>query len=195
MQDLDEQLYSIIPSIFIECYPWDINKYSPKTEVKITYSDIEFNIKFICFEKNVQAKYLSTNDPVYKDSCVEFFFNPLPEKTPRYINFEINAAGAYLLQVGEEKEVRQYINDIDKSTFNIRNYIETDFWSVEFSIPFSFIEKYYGKIDFKSGYKMKANFYKCGDDTAYPHYGCWSEIVNDVPNFHLSRFFGELVLE
>ena len=41
----------------------------------------------------VTIKYTHFNDPVFKDSCVEFFFNPFPEHREEYFNIEFNAIG------------------------------------------------------------------------------------------------------
>jgi hypothetical protein len=41
---------------------------------------------------------------------------------------------------------------------------------------------------------MRGNFYKCGDKTIHPHYGCWSPIELPKPDFHCSDFFGEIIL-
>ncbi|WP_084054648.1 carbohydrate-binding family 9-like protein [Caldicoprobacter faecalis] len=62
------------------------------------------------------------------------------------------------------------------------------------SIPFYFIEKYYGGQDFRCGKRIKANFYKCGDKTKYPHWGCWNRIDTPHPDFHRPEFFGDLIL-
>ena len=37
------------------------------------------------------------------------------------------------------------------------------------------------------------NFYKCGDETEFPHYGMWSEAVSDTPDFHRPECFGRLI--
>jgi hypothetical protein len=195
MNKMNEELWRDIPSLLIDNYPWDINKYRPNTEVKLAYSDSKLMVKFIIAEKNPKAEYENINEPVYKDSCVEFFFNPAPEKSDEYINFEMNSKGNLLLQIGKNKEDRQFINGIDINMFNIISYIGNKFWTLEFSIPIYFIEKYYKDITFYSGYKISGNFYKCGDETLYPHYGCWNEIDSKAPNFHLPQFFGELILE
>ncbi|RJQ39634.1 MAG: hypothetical protein C4550_05000 [Nitrospiraceae bacterium] len=68
-------------------------------------------------------------------------------------------------------------------------------WNIEFSVPFNFIEEYYGKTCFKPGKVMNGNFYKYGDDTLYPHYGCWNEVFNPIPDFHRPECFGYLVLK
>ncbi|WP_025700605.1 carbohydrate-binding family 9-like protein [Paenibacillus forsythiae] len=51
------------------------------------------------------------NAPVYTDSCVELFMQPLPGSDPRYLNFECNAGGALLLQIGEGRENRLALTD------------------------------------------------------------------------------------
>ena len=44
------------------------------------------------------------------------------------------------------------------------------------------------------GKLIRANFYKCGDDTAYPHYGMWRPFQSDKPDFHRPEEFGEIWL-
>ena len=44
------------------------------------------------------------------------------------------------------------------------------------------------------GMTLRANFYKCGDDTAQPHYIAWNAVDHPTPNFHLPQYFGELHL-
>jgi hypothetical protein len=46
-----------------------------------------------------------------------------------------------------------------------------------------------------SGQKIKANFYKCGDETPEPHFLSWNPIDLPQPNFHAPQFFGLLNLE
>lgn len=105
--------------------------------------------------------------------------------------------------------VDTYNNQPSKNNISSKNYDETlsnsrnnavqsccsKFWAVQYSIPFTFIEKYFGKLDIKSGYRLEGNFYKCGDETKYPHYGCWNPIKISSPDFHRPEFFGDLILE
>ena len=44
-------------------------------------------------------------------------------------------------------------------------------------------------------HSIRANFYKCGDKTAHPHYLSWSPIDTPKPDFHRPDFFGELLLD
>lgn len=42
------------------------------------------------------------------------------------------------------------------------------YWEVAWQIPFAYLEKYYGKMYFSAGKRMKANFYKCGNEAEFP---------------------------
>ncbi|MBL4937142.1 hypothetical protein JK636_15435 [Clostridium sp. YIM B02515] len=195
-------IWQSISKVDIDCFPWDTSGYKPMTEVEMFYTNEYFKLRFIAHEKKVRAIYLNINEPVYEDSCVEFFIVPKSQMEERYMNFEFNAFGNLLLGIGSNRHNRALIN-VDPAIFeiktsinpgNIREY-DGSVWTLEFKIPFEFIEKYFGKIDFSSGYKMRGNFYKCGDKTKFPHYGSWNPIVNEKPDFHLSQYFGEFILE
>ncbi len=198
----DNCIWNEIDSLCIDCYPWNLNGYMPVTKVKLLYTELCFHILFKSYEKNPMITYFRMNEPVWKDSCVEFFFNPDPENDERYLNFEVNAAGTLLLGIGNGRQNRLYINDVEPEIFNIRplfSYEQSyssniESWSVEYCIPFNLIKKYYENFSVASGKKMAANFYKCGDETAYPHYGCWNPIEYSKPDFHRPEFFGTLII-
>ena len=191
----------------ISCFPWDENGYMPKTEARVVYTEKGFYVYLISYEKEIRAEYVKMNDPVCKDSCMEFFFNPNPEKDERYMNFELNPLGTLYLGIGKDRFDSKKVTDAAVAgipgLFDIKPYAAGEvsqdspepFWSIQFFIPFSFIEKLYGNLDFISGMRMTGNFYKCGDDTRYPHYGCWNKVINEEPDFHRSESFGTLILE
>ena len=56
------------------------------------------------------------------------------------------------------------------------------------------IKGLFGKADFSPGDVLRGNFYKCGDDAAFPHYGMWSPVLTGEPDFHRPEYFGELAL-
>lgn len=194
-----EKLESI-QEIIIDSYPWD-KTYMPRTFAKIFYTSRGMHVFFKSYEKRITATYLQTNDPVYLDSCVEFFFNPNPEKDKRYFNLEMNPFGTFLIGIGEGRYDRKRIDDLSPEILQVSTSVTPqtidnysgDFWTVQYTIPFSFIEKYYGKLQVGTGYKMKANLYKCGDETFYPHFGSWNPINLEKADFHCPEFFGDLV--
>lgn len=195
-------LLNLIEEAVVNSYPWD-NTYTPKTAAKIFYTESRICISFKAWEEKITATYLNINDPVYKDSCVEFFFNPNPKTDKRYFNLEMNPFGAFLLGIGEGRQNRTLIDDVTPEVFQITTSVTPQtlenyngkYWTVQYSIPFAFIEKYYGKIDFISGHVMKANLYKCGDLSHYEHYGSWNPITLDKPDFHCPEFFGDFIFK
>jgi len=46
-----------------------------------------------------------------------------------------------------------------------------------------------------TGRRVKANFYKCGDNMKTPHYLSWNPIGTERPNFHTPDYFGTIVFE
>lgn len=196
-------IWERIPAAAIETTPWDENGYRPKSEARAFYTEKAFHVQLKSFEKEIKAVYRNMNDDVYKDSCLEFFLNPNPEGDTGYMNFEINPVGALLLGLGRERNGRKLLNVDFRGIFDIKTSVNEEnlknytgpFWSVEFTIPYEFIRGIYGPLEFESGWKMKGNFYKCGDETVYPHYLCWNNILRSDPDFHVPEYFGTLILK
>jgi hypothetical protein len=132
---------------------------------------------------------------------VEFFINPFPRKSDDYINIEINAVGAMLIAKGNNRNNRKIFSEQDVESFEIISSIKKPldgiyggaYWTLHYKIPIAFFEKSYNE-KFTGG-SCSANFYKCGDETEYPHYGMWNKIELDNSDFHVPQFFGELVFE
>ncbi len=194
---VSDEIWQAVPAADIEFAPWDENGYRPKSTAKMFYTEEAFHVMLKSSEEEIKAVYKNMNDPVYKDSCLEFFLNPNPEADKRYMNFEFNPLGTLLLGIGEGRNDRELLYTNWKEVFCVKTSIENkgqSFWSVEFCIPFEFIKGIYGTVEFTPGHKMKGNFYKCGDETKYPHYMCWNNILKGTPDFHVPEFFGEFVL-
>ena len=182
-----------IASIKIDSYIWG-KDYMPETKAWLYHITGQgFMLKMRCEERAPRATYTEANQPVYKDSCMEFFANYYPgEEGTGYINFEMNSNGAVLCEYGQPGD-RFYLKDrgFDVPTPQVTK--GEDFWEIELCIPDAFIKEVYGK-DFIAP-MIKGNFYKCGDDTDIPHYGSWAPIDHPTPAFHKPVFFGELVVQ
>ena len=88
----------------IEMVPWPVFSYKPEALFAIAYNDDGILIKYFVREKSIRAMYHRANEPVYKDSCVEFFISFDGED--EYYNFEFNCIGACLLGFGTGKSGR-----------------------------------------------------------------------------------------
>lgn len=152
-----------------------------------------FALRMTCKEENPKALYTNYNDPVYKDSCMEFFasFNP---ESKLYMNFEMNSNGAFLSAVRTERANKTPIDKLAELP-EVKAVHTADGWTVEVFFSNGFIGKTFGKDSFAIGDSFKGNFYKCGDETEIPHFGMWSPIESEKPDFHRPEFFGKFIVE
>lgn len=180
-------------------YLWEDNGYCPEANARVYYTSDSIHVMLGAYEKEIKAVYERMNDPVYKDSCLEFFIQPDPGRDCRYLNFEFNSKGVLLLGLGCDRNGRAIIDGSEFKLFGIKTFVKPlagiKEWGVEFKIPFEFLARLFPTFDAAFPGSMKGNFYKCGDDTDYPHFGCWSRIGSDNPDFHQSCYFGTLIFE
>lgn len=142
-------------------------------------------------EKKIRAEYTAPLSPVYKDSCLEFFF--MPEGEDRYFNFEINPNGCLLLGFGRSREDRCMIVRQDmKELFDIRTARTEDGWEVFYRIPGDFLRLFRPEFTFAG--TLPANVYKCGDLTEQEHYLSWNPVSSGIPDFHRPGDFGRMIL-
>ncbi|HEX7366592.1 MAG TPA: carbohydrate-binding family 9-like protein [Pelobium sp.] len=177
--------------------PWN-SDFSGEVDFSIAHTDAGILLQFSVIEENVLARFTKANDPVYKDSCVEFFI--ALDQDEAYYNFEFNCTGTCLAGFGTSAEDRKLlstekIRQIEvTSTFKSLIFKEKEMvkWQLTMLIPNAVFE--FHKIDSFKGRKAHVNFYKCGDDLPKPHYLCWNPIINTVaPNFHLPNYFGKAI--
>ncbi len=178
----------------IKNYLWEKNGYKPKTYFDITLNNNIINVCIKSYETNIKYSQKGNRALVHNDSCVEMFCNFSPQNSEEYINFEFNPIGANHIAIGEGRMGRSFISDDDVEKLNIKASIQKDFWQIEFQITETFLNRYYNDINIKPGMKVKANFYKCGDKTDFPHYGCWNEVKSAVPDFHRPEYFKYVIL-
>ena len=189
-----------VPALAVEHYLWLANGYAPRVEAKLCWSEKFLYAKFRVGEKRVRVRYTKFQDPVYKDSCVEFFIDAFPTKGLGYVNFETNAAGTLLAAFGPDRAHRRPLWPEDLAGFAVESLIpgpvEGEYgaaeWTLEYRVPLALFEKLYGQA-IGPGHRAAANFYKCGDETETPHYGAWSPVRTPSPDFHRPEFFGEIV--
>jgi hypothetical protein len=177
--------------------PWPTVFDRPEVMFNIGYGDDAIFLAFRVKERHFKAIYQHTNDPVYKDSCVEFFIGFDEDDT--YYNFEFNGIGTALGAYGSADKREQlpvsFVNQIKRTVNNKQVPGESLLfeWELALTIPFSVFYRH--SISTLKGRTCKANFYKCGDDLPEPHFLCWNNITADKPNFHLPQYFGTLIFE
>ena len=155
-----------------------------------------FELTMWCFEEDPLAVYRNPNEPVHTDSCMECFLNVFPEQTEKgYISVEVNANGASHSSFGTDRHNRDYILNLGQPhpevevTYHVRDGRKC--WQTRCLIRRDVLEALYGRpCDFGPGHKMRANFYKCAEAVAQPHWGAWSAVSR--LDFHMPEHFGIL---
>lgn len=171
--------------------------YCPETKFFVAFSNEALFVKFIVAEKNVRAIYLNDQEPVWQDSCVEFFCKK-PD-SDSYINFEFNCLGTCLStkRKNRNEDVIPFSDNqmklIDRFSSLKKEPVELIAgmanWNLTVKIPFAVLE-----IEFENLPEyLKVNFYKCGDYTLNPHYVSWNPILTENPDFHCPEYFGKLI--
>ena len=183
-----------IPEIVITDY---INPdgYCPKIVFSVTYSDAGFHVHFDAYEKNPKRVINEHFGPVHLDSCLEWFINFDPEHTHKYINFEVNSAGFINFSLRVDRNNDEKFTLEDAECLGIKTEILDDMWTLDYTVPFEFIKKYYPHYEFKTGAVLPSNVYKCGDETEFEHYGCWKMVDREKPDFHKPEYFGRMIIE
>ena len=171
--------------------------YKPVCAGSIARYDEGLAIRFHVCGFDLRARNTEDNGRQWEDSCCEFFVQePAGE---RYFNFEINCIGRILGASGPGRKDRVRLDPADLArirritTLPVRPYDEADSlhaWDIAVLIPFDL----FGADPACPPETLKANFYKCGDETAHPHFLSWSPIDTPQPDFHRPEFFGELIL-
>jgi hypothetical protein len=173
--------------------------YKPIAYFHIARSKEAVFIKFFVFCNALRAIYSHDQEPVYEDSCVEFFCKPV--ESAKYTNFEFNCIGTCSAsrRKGRNEEVEPFSAAEMKSIERFPSIAPHPFeeikgnfdWELIVKIPF----KLMGIDPNDLPEKMLGNFYKCADGTELPHYLSWNLIQTEKPDFHRPEFFGELFLK
>ena len=186
--------WSRIPALDVDNYQW-CQPLDIKMKAQICYDETGLHIHLQAWEKDIRAELTEPMSMVCEDSCMEFFFRP-QEGDIRYFNLEINPNGQMYIGFGPNlpQLVRLVLQEEDTLLQKKCNYTE-DGWEAFYTFPVSVIRVFYPGYELKSGRKLYANSYKCGDETVNPHYISWNYIDLLDPSFHQPEHFGLMVLE
>ncbi len=184
----------------VECVNWDEFPYLPEVKFRIAHTGDMMLLHWVVDEQLIKAEVTENNGKVWTDSCVEFFFSLDDGKS--YYNLEMNCIGTALLGYREAGKNAKHAGDefVDSifrhSSLGNKALDEEpceEPWELFAAIPAKALFAH--QITDFSGLKIKANFYKCGDELSVPHFISWKPINTLEPSFHQPDFFGELELE
>jgi len=184
---------------FIKNVNWPAQyPYCPDSEFLMARSINSLYINFKISENNLRALYLNDQEPVWEDSCVEFFCKK--SENDSYMNFEFNCIGTCVATTrkGRDKDVVPFsesqMKQIDRFPILYRQTFREKegpgYWELTVRIPFELL----GIDSANMPEKLLANFYKCADGSSSPHYVSWNPIATAQPDFHCPEYFGEILL-
>ena len=195
-QDLETALELGGARFDVQCANWpETFPYTPFCGGRGARTKDALVVDFRVSGMDLRAQNTEDNGRQWEDSCVEVFIQD-PEKAD-YYNFEINAlvlACYGPVREGRTRRPQEQMEQILRFGHLEGGPLDKDgiqTWRVGVVIPFELIGIHPDNLP----HSIRANFYKCGDKTAHPHYVSWSPIDTPKPDFHRPDFFGELILK
>lgn len=181
-----------IPAVKIANNNWPEYPKGPDTEFKIALLDDKLCVAYTVKESSPRAVNHNDQEPVWEDSCVEFFCRVPGD--PHYFNLEFNSLGTCVAsrRLSRKDDVQPLS---EEQLIQIRRcpVVDEDEWNLMIEVPLSLILPHNSKKD-EATEMIEANFYKCGDKTDSPHFMSWSPIDLPAPDFHCPAYFGQLHL-
>jgi len=169
----------------------------PEVKFVVAYKHDALCLKYYVKETTHLATYRTSNEPVFKDSCVEFFI--AVNGSGNYYNFEFNSLGTCLASYGKDRHDRlklapDVIAEITSRVKWINYSPATNQFEWELTVILPVKVFCFDDIQFQPLQQYQVNFYKCGDNLPEPHYLAWNPVRSTVMDFHQPHFFGALQL-
>ena len=178
----------------ISSTPWAAYNYLPDVSFAVSHCNDAIILTYSVSENYTQARFHAINDPVYNDSCVEFFIS---FNMPYYYNLEFNCLGIAMIGYGKNRSMRDLLQEDIIRTVRSYPTLKPGFdegprqWQLTVMIAVDVF--CYDNISSLEGMQAHANFYKCGEQLPQRHYCAWNAIDSPKPNFHLPEYFGSIV--
>lgn len=178
-----------VPALQLTNQLW-LRQHSVSAKAQLCYDHTALYVRLEAVEENIRAVHKGLLDPVCEDSCLEFFFSPMAGDS-RYFNIEVNPNGAIYLGFGRNVQGLQRIVAENPAIAPAITFTENG-WTAEYAIPYDFIRLFFPEFAPTAGSSIRANCYKCGDETETPHWLCWAPIPEGTDTFHCPQHFGTM---
>ena len=158
---------------------------------QICYNDEGINLHLWSENDDVRAVERDILGAPYQDSCLEFFFSPMENDT-RYFNVEFNFNCCMYLGFG--RNLGDHTRLVNNS-FSPKASLTKTGWEIFYTIPYSFILRFFPDFKITKGKRIRANCFKCADLTTPANYLSWSPITTEPFSFHKPECFGVMEFE
>ena len=205
--DWNDEVWSGVIPANVDTFHKESSSHHPNVQAKMVYDEKGIYVHFRVMDQFVIAKYVGQQQMVCRDSCAEFFVEPISGKG--YFNIEMSCGGSilmYYVTVPRKEEVP--VSETHLNKISIYHSMPTEMkqeisdpttWQLEYFVPYEVFEAYIGNLDEQKpevgkGVKWRGNFYKCADESSHPHWGMWND-VGEKLDFHQPNKFGDIVFE
>lgn len=138
----------------------------------------------------VRAEERGTIGAPCNDSCLEFFFCPVPGD-PRYMNIEFNLNGCMYLGIATSlDDLTRLLPDQAGNPFEPSIDTTTTGWEITYRVPFAFIRRFFPSFQAVGGQSIRANCYACAEQAVPPYFLSWNPVETEQFSFHQSQCFG-----
>lgn len=199
--------WDVVPALPIASFHPSSSAHRPKAEVRIAHDGGNLHLRFRVAGSCVVSRELRANGDVYRDSCVEFFAEPVAGRG--YFNLECNAGGTlHCRHIRDPRRVGDGFAEADALTAGelarisvaaslprtVCPEITTPLvWTVALSLPFDLYAGRLG-VDVGPGQTWRANCFSCAEDCSAPYWASWAPI-GDLLDFHQPERFASLRLD
>ncbi|MBR7063206.1 MAG: carbohydrate-binding family 9-like protein [Clostridia bacterium] len=197
----DRPLSDFRTSAVLEVMPWRrAGEPLHCGRAEVCYDDSALYVRMRAYETDIIASRRAFGEPVCRDSCLEFFFAPVPGSNA-YFNFEVNPLATMYVGFSPSgtREGSRLLPDPDirdNAFFSASARFIPGGWEVSYAIPYAFIRRYAPEYKTpQSGEILRCNFYTCCDDAKEPYYSVWHTVDAPAPDYHRPESFGALVFE
>jgi len=179
-----------VPEALIDTYLWEKNGYTPCASARLSLIDDTLFLRMRAEEADPLIRYYrgDPNPRVWCDSCLEIYISP--NDAPIYVNLEMNADGCFLCLAGTERHGRIACDIFAEGGQPVAQVCD-GYWQIDTALSLRKIATVCGVETVTS---LRGNFYKCGDETALPHFGMWAEVGVPTPDFHRPEYFCPFLL-
>ncbi len=190
----NEQLdWDKVPALQLDACLW-LPDAGISAQAQLCYDAEAIYVRLSAKEANVRAEVTDVTGAPCDDSCLEFFFCPMPENNT-YMNIEFNPNCCMYLGIGTNRYDLIRLLPEKENLLNAAATRTADGWEITYRIDTAFLQRFFPEFKAESGAMMRGNFYKCGDYTVQEHYYSWNPVELVDPEFHCSEFFGKLYFE
>lgn len=200
----DQGTWSVVVPHTLNFFMSEPPGHRPLTRFKIAWDTDMILLTFEVEDRYVLARSRAYQDPVCRDSCVEFFFTPGDDLATGYFNLEINCGGTGLFEFHPDSATNipmpRKVFDGIRIHAGLPTIIDPEItdpltWHLTVALPVDILRPYGPVTRPRPGVTWRGNVYKCADKSSHPHWLTWAPVNFPRPRFHLPQWFGTLVFQ